>query len=481
MKGSAPAKRSSMEKEPEHTPNANGTPITNRGIPQVMLDKKDADAEERALTKAIHDNRMMAIEAALCFPFSLEYIDEVIKNGSRNQIRNIFSYFSKEEYGIDEEEAAADMVIETIRESEVLCQGLTGMDKSKVFMDSLLYVDSEGATLHKGIISGDVLDGWIEMLKPIQKEIKRISEMLLKSFKESGVDKKDYFKMSQEIWDDPTKCYIEEVHAAMVRLSQEHKMSFSEIKRKAQTAVTKNIIFKEKKGELVQRNISISKNRARRYGRDTLDLIQEGNLGLIRAAEKFYYLKGFKFSTYAIHWVKQGVKKGASDQKRTVKIPSHILDKWNHIMRVRDNMLANGEDASIDNISETIGWEKEEVQKILMSMTDSISMDAPISNDDECSTIGDFLPSDDSLEPERIFVQKQLEEEIEDSLKLIPAREAEVIRQRFGIGYDRRLTLEEIGEQMGITREWVRQLQTHGIKAMSQAALHKGKLKEFLE
>lgn len=273
--------------------------------------------------------------------------------------------------------------------------------------------------------------------------------------------------------DDPVKVYLKEIGRVPL-LSPEEEIDL---------AIRINTGDEAAKKRLSEANLRLVVSIAKRYlgrGMQFLDLIQEGNLGLIKAVEKFDYTKGFKFSTYATWWIRQAITRAIADQARTIRIPVHMVETINKVKKVSSQLLhTNGHEPTADEISAELDMPVDKVREIMRVAQEPVSLETPI-GEEEDSHLGDFIPDDDAPAPQDAASHTLLKEQLADVLDTLTPREEKVLRLRFGLEDGRSRTLEEVGKEFNVTRERIRQIEAKALRKLRHPSRSK-KLKDFLD
>lgn len=278
-----------------------------------------------------------------------------------------------------------------------------------------------------------------------------------------------------DISDDSVRLYLREIGKIPLLNAEE------------ELALAKKVVSGDKraKDKMAEANMRLVVSIAKRYsgrGLDFLDLIQEGNTGLLRAVEKFDPDKGFKFSTYATWWIRQAITRAIADQARTIRIPVHMVETINKLLRTQRRMTQElNREPTIDELAKELEMEPDKVEYVIKIKQDITSLDAGVGRDgeDEDSVLGDFIEDEDSATPEESAASQLLKEQVQSVLSTLSDREQKIIKMRFGLDGGKSHTLEEVGQEFAVTRERIRQIEA---KALAKLRKHKDakKLHEYL-
>lgn len=273
--------------------------------------------------------------------------------------------------------------------------------------------------------------------------------------------------------DDPVRMYLKEIGKVPL-LTPDEEIDLAKRMENGD---------QEAKKKLTEANLRLVVSIAKRYvgrGMLFLDLIQEGNLGLIKAVEKFDYNKGFKFSTYATWWIRQAITRAIADQARTIRIPVHMVETINKLIRVHRQLLQElGRDPLPEEIAREMGLSEDKVREIQKIAQEPVSLETPI-GEEEDSHLGDFIPDDDAPAPAEAAAFTLLKEQLIEVLDTLTPREEKVLRLRFGLDDGRARTLEEVGKEFNVTRERIRQIEAKALRKLRHPSRSK-KLKDYLE
>ena len=312
----------------------------------------------------------------------------------------------------------------------------------------------------------------IELVDEMSDEMLDALSFDIESTKSTGDDENSTDAKNIAI-DDPVKVYLKEIGRVPLLTSEEE----------IELAIRISENDPEAKRRLSEANLRLVVSIAKRYvgrGMQFLDLIQEGNLGLIKAVDKFDYTKGFKFSTYATWWIRQAITRAIADQARTIRIPVHMVETINKVKKTNSQLLhENGRDPTAEEIAEKLDMPVEKVREILRVAQEPVSLETPI-GEEEDSHLGDFIPDDDAQAPVDAASMALMREQLAEVLKTLTPREARVLSLRYGLEDGNPKTLEEVGKEFNVTRERIRQIEAKALRKLRHPSRSK-KLRDFLD
>jgi len=343
-------------------------------------------------------------------------------------------------------------------------QCLEEMNLESEVMDKF-YETLEASGIDIEVVSADALPP-IDDVLPEVEDLAEIEEVTEEEINDTEA------LMDNFSTDDPVRMYLKEIGKVPL-LSPEEEVAL---------AIRMAEGDENAKHRMTEANLRLVVSIAKRYvgrGMLFLDLIQEGNLGLIKAVEKFDYTKGYKFSTYATWWIRQAITRAIADQARTIRIPVHMVETINKTIRVSRQLLQElGHDPSAEEIAEVMDMPVEKVRDILKIAQEPVSLETPI-GEEEDSHLGDFIPDEDASEPSEAASFSLLREQLEEVLDTLAPREKKVLELRFGIVDGRTRTLEEVGKEFNVTRERIRQIEAKALRKLRHPSRSK-KLRDFL-
>lgn len=365
-----------------------------------------------------------------------------------------------------QQEAEGDLTIDQVKEQIIEKGKKTGLLTYSAIAEKLAPFEQDSEDMDEFF---DLLDE--EGIEVIDDEDEPTEDMIEEDKEDFDVD--DLSMPPGVKINDPVRMYLKEIGRVDLLTPEEEIELAKRIEQGDEEA----------KKRLAEANLRLVVSIAKRYvgrGMLFLDLIQEGNMGLIKAVEKFDYRKGFKFSTYATWWIRQAITRAIADQARTIRIPVHMVETINKLIRVQRQLLQElGREPTPEEIGKEMDLPTEKVREILKIAQEPVSLETPIGEEDD-SHLGDFIEDQDALAPDDAAAYELLKEQLEEVLDTLTDREENVLRLRFGLDDGRTRTLEEVGKVFGVTRERIRQIEAKALRKLRHPSRSK-RLKDFLD
>ena len=420
---------------------------------KAKIEEKEMNNDDKKSSKKVEDEKIKEIKE-----LKEEVAEEVaVQNESEVETKKEESQDSQD---LDEKtQEKLDKILKKAKEKGKLTYGELATELDDANPAQMEKVFDAMEKIGVDLLNDDFDD------EPSEEDLSEVEDLNL----EEAFDDKNFEGISL---DDPVRMYLREI-GRIPLLSYEKETELAELVLQGD---------EEAKRELAEANLRLVVSIAKKYvgrGMLFLDLIQEGNMGLIKAVEKFDYTKGFKFSTYATWWIRQSITRAIADQARTIRIPVHMVETINRLIRTSRHLLQQiGREPTPEELAKELDMTVEKVTEIQKIAQDPVSLETPIGEEDD-SHLGDFIQDDDSPEPQDVAAYTLLREQLDEVMSTLTPREAKVLRLRFGLDDGKARTLEEVGKEFDVTRERIRQIEAKALRKLRHPSRSK-KLKDYM-
>ena len=444
------------KKETKKEANTNKKETKKKEVPKIEEEKETKKKEDKEETKSKKEKTEKIEEARKVAKKKIEDKKETTKKSKEKKAKNKDKEENEENNKIKEEKV--NSILKKAKEKGKITYGDLATELDDVNPEQIDQVFDAFEELGVDLLSDDLDE------EPDIEDLKEVEELKLDEITDTSYEGINV--------DDPVRMYLREIgRIQLLTFEQELELA-------------KKILDgdEEAKQELAESNLRLVVSIAKKYvgrGMLFLDLIQEGNMGLIKAVEKFDYTKGFKFSTYATWWIRQAITRAIADQARTIRIPVHMVETINKLIRTSRHLLQQmGREPTPEEIAEEMEIPVEKVMEIQKIAQDPVSLETPIGEEDD-SHLGDFIQDDDSPAPHDSAAYTLLKEQLEDVMNTLTPREAKVLKLRFGLDDGKARTLEEVGREFEVTRERIRQIEAKALRKLRHPSRSK-KLRDYM-